>query len=343
MKTYDGHRSKVLMVDDKVENLILLKTMLEPMNLEFYIAQNGEEALERINENDFDLILLDIVMPGIDGYAVCRIIKQNKKKRDTPVLFLSALHSREDKIKGFESGADDYLVKPLYQLEVVARVQLHLQKRAALKRLQQLLRRSYHELYNPLAIIETSAQMYDVYNAPNKYVDAMHAAAKSLHVIYEDLYYALSPAQSEKVAQKVDLTLFVHERLSFFSLLADIRGITFQLDLPKSMVVFIPDADLQRIVDNTLSNAIKYAFEKSEITITLACDQGVVLNISNQGSEIRDPEQIFTEGYREAYEQSGMGIGLEIVASICHQHEIRTSVVSRNNTTTFTYIFPDGA
>ena len=339
MKTYETEKPKVLLVDNDVKNLILIKEMLEHMDFEFFVAQDGKEALQRVSENDFDMILLEVVIPTIDGYEVCRQIKANEDKRDTSIIFLSTLQSREDKIKGFTSGADDYLIKPLYQPEVIARVKLHLEKRIMLKRLKQLLRHSFHELYNPLAIIETSAQMYDAYNEPNKYVNAMHAGAKSLHVIYEDLYYALSSHKTEDIDKPINVAPLIQDRIDFFTLLADVKGISFEVELADEIYILVPLVDIQRVIDNTISNAVKYAFENTTISIVLSNINDTLLSVSNQGINIKDTEQIFTKGYREAYEHSGMGIGLEIVSSICHHYNIGTFVKSQNNITTFTYKF----
>jgi len=339
MYVYDDSKPKILMVESDVENLILLDEMLKAMDLDIYIAKTGNEALNRINENDFDLILIDVFIPKASAYLVCSKVKQNEKKRDTPVIFLTSLQSHEDKVRGFEFGVDDYLVKPFYQSEVQAKVKLHLQKYAVIKQLKQLLRHSYHELYNPLAIIETSAQMYNMQNDTNKYVDSMHAAAKSLHVIYEDLYYTLSSDKNKSISEDIDITQFLKNRLSFFSLLSEIKGWEFELNFEDELFVQMPNADLQRIVDNSLSNAIKYAFENTKISVSLSDKQNPTFIVTNLGSEIKITEEIFKQGYREAYEQRGMGIGLEIVSSICHKHNIQTEVVSKNKTTSFKYTF----
>ena len=339
MKTYEIYRPKVLIVDKDVENLILLKSMLDSMEFDLFIAKNGKEALGRVEQNNFDLILMDTLMPDMDGYEVCRKIRGNENKNDVSIIFLSTMQSRENKMKGFSSGGDDYLTKPLYQPEVIARVKLHLEKHMIVKRLKQLLRHSYHELYNPLAIIETSAQMYDAKNPPNKYVNAMHAASRSLHLIYEDLFYALSSQKNEDIKDSINLGNLINERISFFSLLADVKGITFNLNIANDIFILIPQFDLQRIIDNTISNAIKYSFENTVITINLLHDANITFSVGNVGSEIQDTDKIFTLGYREAYEQSGMGIGLEIVASICSHYNIKTFVVSKNNVTIFKYIF----
>jgi DNA-binding response OmpR family regulator len=342
MFTYKPDRPKVLLVDDKVRNLILIKNILSPLNLDFYVAQNGEEAIKRVTQTNFDMVLLDIVMPDIDGYEVCRRIKSISRERDLSILFMSALRTHEDKTKGFESGADDYLVKPLYEKEVLARVKLHLKKRSLVKHLTALLKRSYHELYNPLSIIKTSAEMFGYRHPKNSYVDTMHAAAKSLHLIYEDLYYALGAKKEIPEKKEEYLGRFLRKRVEYFTLLAEVKKIRIELDTQDECLVEIPSSDLQRIIDNTISNAIKYSFENTTIHISLIKKMNIILKITNHGSTIINPHYIFTDGYREAFDTIGMGIGLEIVASICQRLNIHAVVESANGVTTFTYTFKSG-
>lgn len=340
MFEYKPDRPRVLLVDDKVQNLIHIKDILTPLELDLYIAKTGEEALERVAQTEFDMILLETQIKDMDGYEVCRKIKSTVGENDLSILFISELQSHEDKAKGFESGADDYLVKPFYEKEMFARVQLHLKKRSVIKYLKGLLKRSYHELYNPLSVIKTSAEMYGYHYPKNCYVDTMHAAAKSLHLIYEDLYYALE--SKKKVPQKndiIDLAVFLRKRSEYFILLAEVKNIRIELEAEDQCIVNISPSDLQRIIDNTISNAIKHSFENTTIRISLKKNSKITLRITNQGSTIINPHYIFTDGYRESYNTVGMGVGLEIVASICQRQHIRAKVESSEGTTTFTYTF----
>lgn len=339
MFDYKPNRPKVMLVDDNVHNLILLKKMLEPLDLDIYVAHNGNEAIKRVQEIDFDMVLLDIIMPDIDGYEVCKQIKSCAREKDLSILFISALRTHEDKTKGFESGADDYLVKPLYEQEVLARVQLHLKKRWAMKHLKTLLKRSYHELYNPLSVIRTSAEMYGYRYPKNRYVDTMYAASKSLHLIYEDLYYALGSTKEPPQNDLIDLATFLRKRVEYFTIIADVKNIKIELEAQSGCTLEILSADLQRIIDNTISNAIKYSFENTLIHIVLSEKPKIKLKITNHGSTIINPHYIFTDGYREAYDTIGMGIGLEIVASICKRQNIDAQVTSSEEKTTFTYTF----
>lgn len=336
---YKPSKPHIMFVDDNLQNFTLIKNILAPLDLDFTFAKNGEEALELVSKNDFDMILLDIMILDIDVYEVCRHIKNIARDDDLSILFMSEIQTHEDKSKGFESGVDDYLIKPFYEKEVLARVKLHLKKHSVIKHLKALLKRSYHELYNPLSVIKTSAEMYGYLHPKNRYVDTMYAASKSLHLIYEDLYYALETTKAPPPSDVIDLARFLQKRVEYFKLIAEVKNIRIELDVQSGSTIEIVSSDLQRIVDNTISNAIKYSFENTAIQISLTKKQKIKLIITNHGSTIINPHYIFTEGYREAYHTIGMGIGLEIVASICNRHNIHAQVTSAEGITTFTYIF----
>ena len=117
----------VLIVDDVVENIQVAMNMLKEENYEFSFAKNGQDALDIMQKNSFDLVLLDIMMPGIDGYEVCRSMKENERLIDIPVIFLTAKADTDSMAKGFEVGGLDYIVKPFHANELLSRVKTHLE------------------------------------------------------------------------------------------------------------------------------------------------------------------------------------------------------------------------
>ena len=120
-ETYGDVAPKVLVVDDEPRNIKLLDALLRPLNYEVLKASNGEEALSIVKNIDLDLILLDIMMPGMDGYEVCRRLKGSEITRLIPVIMVTALDDIEAKIKGIEAGADDFIIKPPNKTELLAR------------------------------------------------------------------------------------------------------------------------------------------------------------------------------------------------------------------------------
>ncbi len=128
--------SNILIVDDTPENLTVLRQMLKEHGYHARPALSGKIALKAAQADIPDLILLDIMMPGMDGFEVCKKLKSNADTRDIPVLFISALNEAADKVKGFEAGGVDYITKPFHTAEVFARVETHLTIRHLQKKMQ---------------------------------------------------------------------------------------------------------------------------------------------------------------------------------------------------------------
>jgi putative two-component system response regulator len=131
-----GHEI-ILLVDDNPTNLQLLEATLEGRDYRLLTAREGARALSLAAESPPDLILLDIKMPGLDGYEVCRRLKSDAATQDIPVIFLSALGETQDKVKGFEMGAVDFITKPFPPEEVIARVNTHLTLRCLQRQLKE--------------------------------------------------------------------------------------------------------------------------------------------------------------------------------------------------------------
>ncbi len=133
----DSFEHSILIVDDTPNNLRLLSTFLQEFNYEISVARSGEQALEQLNFVLPDLIIMDVVMPGIDGFETCRRLKANERTRDIPVIFMTALSGTNDMLRGFEAGGIDYLTKPIQQAEALARIDVHLRMSKLTKQLQQ--------------------------------------------------------------------------------------------------------------------------------------------------------------------------------------------------------------
>jgi len=120
----------ILVVDDQLQNIELLEAYLVPQGYEIVKAVNGEEALGKLSGNQIDLILLDVMMPGMDGFEVTRRVRQDDKKRLLPIILVTALRETEDRVKGIEAGCDDFLSKPVDKMELLARVRSMLKVKA---------------------------------------------------------------------------------------------------------------------------------------------------------------------------------------------------------------------
>ncbi|XZO00644.1 MAG: response regulator [Microcoleus sp.] len=137
MKDKNSERSIILIVDDNQTNLDVLFELLKNYGFKVLVAQDGESAIEQIEYIHPDLILLDIMMPGIDGFETCRRLKADPPTQDIPIIFMSALSDTLDKVKGFQTGAVDYITKPFQHEEVLSRIETHLTIRSLQKKLQE--------------------------------------------------------------------------------------------------------------------------------------------------------------------------------------------------------------
>lgn len=177
-------KKKILIVDDNPINLRILADYLEAFGYTVLVARDGRSGLEKAQYAQPDLILLDVMMPDIDGFETCRLLKAEEATQAIPVIFMTALSETESKVEGFKAGAVDYVTKPLEQKEVLARIRTHLQLRELTENLEQLvhqrtaeLEEAYqnltrldkakadfisimsHELRTPLAVIDGYTQL----------------------------------------------------------------------------------------------------------------------------------------------------------------------------------------
>ncbi|MFN6487102.1 MULTISPECIES: response regulator [unclassified Nostoc] len=133
---YAPSRGIILVVDDNPANLQVLSSFLDQSSFEVWAARSGEKALQRLENDDLpDLILLDVMMPGIDGFETCKQLKNNPRVQDIPVIFMTALSETADKVKGLQLGAVDYITKPFQHEEVLVRIENHLKLRNLTKTL----------------------------------------------------------------------------------------------------------------------------------------------------------------------------------------------------------------
>ncbi|MGK7918865.1 MAG: sensor histidine kinase [Trichodesmium sp.] len=132
----DLPKSTILIVDDNPINMKLAVSILENYNFNILISLNGENCLKQAVESKPDIILLDVLMPGIDGFETCKLLKANPETIDIPVIFMTALSDTQDKLRGFELGAVDYVTKPIKIDEVLARVKVHIQLRQLTQQLK---------------------------------------------------------------------------------------------------------------------------------------------------------------------------------------------------------------
>ena len=206
---FDAPGQVILIIDDDPGSLAVVSEYLEKHHITVLIAEDGESGLERADYAQPDLILLDIMMPGMDGYETCRRLKEMESTRDIPVIFMTVLAETEHKLKGFEAGAVDYVTKPFHRKEVAARVEVHLRLRKLTTKLQnakELVEKRVEERTRELrsseaALKASEARYIDLYeNAPDMYL-SIDAQSASIEKCNKTLAEALGRPKEEIIGR----------------------------------------------------------------------------------------------------------------------------------------------
>jgi signal transduction histidine kinase len=184
------HEFNVMIVEDDLDNQMLLSTIVSQLKCKTYIASNGRRALNNSHLDKMDLILLDINMPEMNGYQFCSEIKNRKKTKEIPVIFVSALSGTEDVLKAFEAGGADYIPKPFQIDEVKARVSVQLmlkQKSQRLKKTIEKLIKTQNELYRSRKLASLGVLTAGIAHEINNPVNFIYNGANSLKQDFDDI------------------------------------------------------------------------------------------------------------------------------------------------------------
>ena len=308
-------------------------------------------AINSSKINPPHLILLDIKMPELNGFEVCNLLKNEESLKDIPIIFISALDDIESKVKALNIGGVDYITKPFEKEEVKARIKTQLKifesKQTISKLLEQqdfFLKKIIHEMNTPLSIISLNIDSLESQLGPKEQFETIKASSKSLSSIYNDLYYLSKKEKRISEPKNINLVRFLSSRVAFFDEMANVKNIDITLDIHNEFNIFMDSYELERVIDNTLSNAIKYGFEDSNIDIILDVQEDMQeniyrLEIKNEGIQIANTKTIFDAYYQQKEKNIGFGLGLSIVKDICNKYEIDINVTSLDNQTSFSYIF----
>jgi signal transduction histidine kinase len=352
----DGRR--ILIVDDDRLNLRILRRILETEGYELAEAGSGEQALVVYEQFRPDLVLLDVIMPGIDGFETCRELKRVHGDDCAPVIFITAKNDSDDVVAGLTAGGVDYLPKPFHTKEVLARIRTHLQNQLLAEQLKSLVEQlsnanaaknrflgmAAHDLRNPLASIrglaeflrdgtvgELTADQLDLINT-------IHGASQSMLILVNDLLdvatieagelkLQLAPHDLGELVAKSVFLANINAAKKHTQILFEARGSgpLLAIDAPK----------IRQVVDNLLSNAVKYSPPHATITVELQSGSSTCsLGVKDQGPGIPADERdrLFKDFSRLSAKPTGgeqsTGLGLAICRKIVEAHH--GSIVAEN-------------
>lgn len=362
----------VLVVDDQRETVELLTTILESRGYVVLSAYDGPQTLKMVATEKIDLILLDVSMPGLDGYEVCQLLKADKAVADIPVLFVSALNDLRVKVEGFRVGGVDYIAKPFHRDELLARIGTHVElrrKQLEIERLQQLevarlqqtsdfkdnvLQMVSHDLKSPLSTLRNGLAILDMTIAAeikanvraSKAVELIRQSTERMIALVRDVL-DLARTEGRLVAnfEMITLTPYLQRLVEEAAVVAADKQITLRfVPPPNDCRAMLAPQLFSLVLENLLSNAIKYTHAGGQVSLTVEVVEPVLrLRITDNGKGIAAEAlpRLFEKFYRADTEQSGTGLGLAIVKTIVEQHQGQVSVESEvGKGSTFTVTLP---
>jgi signal transduction histidine kinase len=254
MNALSPYSNTILLVDDLPANISVLFDFLTDNGFKVLVAQDGLRALKKAELVKPELILLDVMMPGIDGFETCTRLKANPKTADVPVIFMTALTDTVDKVRGFAVGAADYITKPIQQEEVLARIHTHLN----IRRLQQELQNRGEELEKRNAESDAFART------------VAHDLKNPLNLIVNYSEMILEHYQDDKTAMNgecyelVNVILQTGKRMNnIINALLLLAGVSKSKNIPRE-----PITTMQTIVEQVLNERLRYSLEELEGTVS---------------------------------------------------------------------------
>ncbi|HWA11074.1 MAG TPA: hybrid sensor histidine kinase/response regulator [Opitutaceae bacterium] len=342
---------KILIVDDDRINVRILGGILKTEGYLFTSADSGERALEVYREFQPDLVLLDVMMPGISGFDTCRKLRETHGDACAPVIFITAKNESDDVLEGLMAGGVDYLPKPFRPQEALARIGTHLHNRMLLGQLSKanaaknkFLGMAAHDLRNPLATIRGLAEFLrdgtvgQLTADQLDLVNTIHEASQSMLAMVNDLLdVATIEAGELKISpEPCDLGQLVKKSVSLGNIEAARKQTTIVFEPPAAALMAPVDpAKIRQVIENLLSNAVKYSPRGSTITVTMVADTATCsVAVQDQGPGIPENERdrLFQDFGRLSAKPTGgeksTGLGLAICRKIVEAH--RGSIVANN-------------
>ncbi len=358
----------ILAVDDITTNIMLLKAVLSRAKYKIETASGGVEALEKVQQQIPDLILLDIMMPDMDGYEVLRRLKADPAYENIPVIFLTALHNPEDIVKGFKLGASDYISKPFNNDELITRVAHHIsitaaqrmitaqrdQLQATIEARDKMYSVISHDLRSPIGTMKMIFNMLTMSVTKNQVGEDNFEMISMGNNITENTFMLLDNllkwtksqiGRMNTVLQDVDIAEVVVFAGKVSDLVAQVKNITVEYDIP-GIIMARCDVDMVKtIMRNLVSNAIKYSEEGGSVLVSVReTPTHAVISVKDSGIGIKEedlPKLLDPTVHHTTYgtrNEEGSGLGLQLCMDLTRRNGGELTVESKEGEgSTFTF------
>ena len=331
---------KLLVVDDVQTNVLLLKALLSKEGYGILVANNGQEALEVIRNENPDLILLDVMMPGMDGFEVAERLKSEEYRCEIPIIFLTALDDTQSIVNGFKLGAGDFISKPFRKEELMVRIKHQLSLVAARRIIEEKneeLRKTIagrdkmysviaHDLRSPMAsmkmLLNTIMMSVEKDKIDPDIFDMLEMSNKTSEEVFSLLDNLLKWTKSQLgkltvIPQKLDISGLADGVVEVMNSVAEVKHIKLIRTDHESFFVYVDIEMIKSVLRNLISNAVKFSNPDSEIKVGIKAEDGkVIVSVTDSGKGITKEDQHkllkdsthFTTYGTNSEEGSGLGL-----------------------------------
>ena len=306
---------KLLVVDDVQTNVLLLKALLGKEGYGILVANNGQEALEVIRNENPDLILLDVMMPGMDGFEVAERLKSEEFRCEIPIIFLTALDDTQSIVNGFKLGVGDFISKPFRKEELMVRIKHQLSLVAARRIIEEKneeLRKTIagrdkmysviaHDLRSPMAsmkmLLNTIMMSVEKDKIDPDIFDMLEMSNKTSEEVFSLLDNLLKWTKSQLgkltvIPQKLDISGLADGVVEVMNSVAEVKHIKLIRTDHESFFVYVDIEMIKSILRNLISNAVKFSNPDSEIKVGIKAEDGkVIVSVTDSGKGIKKEDQ----------------------------------------------------
>lgn len=345
MSNTTPQRPCLLLVDDTPANITILVDLLKA-DFDLKVATRGAQALQICAKvPHLDLILLDVMMPEMDGYEVCETLRATPATRDIPVIFLTAKTELDDIVHGFEIGANDYVTKPFRPAELLARVRTHLMVRAQQREieeksteLKEMLHIVCHDVANQFAVANLSLELVAKNPEQNtsRFLPRIEAAVKN-GIGLTNLVREMRRSEDKQLTlQPVALRDAFAESLLLIGSRAEEKKLAVNVDVPEVNVSAEPSALINSVISNIFTNAVKFSHEGGTIDVSGEVQNGMVcVSIRDHGIGMPPSvlEHLFditkSTSRKGTSGEKGTGFGMPLMHKFVTQFGGKVEVVAR--------------